>query len=282
MSEHRDDYLDLCAGYALGALDDADRRRLEAHLAEGCAECEAALTDFSDSVVQLARSAPEAEPSPALRARVLDAARAEGAGSEPSAGRAEGAGSEPSAGRGRVIQMEPRRAPWLAWSWAAAAAFLAIATAVLWNQGESLRTDLADTSRSLKEARQKLDADRSLIAVLSAPGARVAEMQITPAGVKELRARATYDPRTRSAVIVFENFTAPSGHDYQLWALRGAGVASLGVIKPNSSGRAILEVADAGDPSVLAGFAVSLEPAGGSPFPDKPTGPVVMAGKFGV
>ncbi|HTM57759.1 MAG TPA: anti-sigma factor [Candidatus Udaeobacter sp.] len=270
MSEHRDEYLDLCAGYALGALDDADRRRLEAHLAEGCAECEAALADFSDSVVQLARSAPDAQPTPALRARVLSAVKAEGAGR-----------GDTGADRARVLELKPRRTAWVAWTWAAAAVFLAIATAMLWNQADSLRSELAAVSRSLSDARRKLEADRSLIAVLSAPGARVAEMQITPAGVKELRARATYDPKTRSAVIVFENFTAPSGRDYQLWALRGAGVASLGVIKPDSTGRAIVEVADAGDPGLLAGFAVSLEPAGGSPYNDKPTGPVVMAGKFG-
>ena len=115
----------------------------------------------------------------------------------------------------------------------------------------------------------------------NAPNARVAELAIAPAGIAELRARATYDPRTRSAVVVFENFSAPSGKDYQLWALRGAGVASLGLIKPDARGRAIMRLEDVGDAQSLAGFAVSLEPAGGSPNPAAPTGPVVMAGKFG-
>ena len=272
MSEHREEYLDLCAGLALGALDPADRARLEAHLAVGCPECEAALADFSAATVNLARSAPAATPPAALRQRVLDAARAMPAGG------AAAARSE----HGRAIEMKPRwREPLFLWSWAAAAAFLAIATAVMWNQGEALRVQLADAQKSLTAARQKLDEERSLIAVLSAPGARVAELQITPAGVKELRARATYDPASRSAVIVFENFTAPGGHDYQLWALRGAGVASLGLIRPDASGHAVLKLENAGEPGTLAGFAVSLEPAGGSPYPDRPTGPVVMAGKFG-
>jgi anti-sigma-K factor RskA len=271
VSEHREEYLDLCAGLALDALDPADRTRLEAHLADGCPECEAALAEFSAASVNLARSAPAAAPPAALRQRVLDAARATPAG---------GAATAPE--RGRVIELKPRwREPLFLWSWAAAAAFLAITTAVMWNQGEALRVQLTDAQKALTAARQKLDEDRSLIAVLSAPDARVAEMQITPAGVKELRARATYDPASRSAVIVFENFTAPSGHDYQLWALRGAGVASLGLIRPDAAGHAVLRLENVGDPATLAGFAVSLEPAGGSPYPDKPTGPVVMAGKFG-
>jgi anti-sigma-K factor RskA len=259
VSEHRDEHLDLCAGFALGALGDADRARLEAHLAEGCPVCEAALADFSQGAVGLARSVQGATASPELRRRVLEAASA----------------SRP----GRVIELKPR-ASRFAWEWAAAAAFLAITTAVMWNEGQSLRSELSDQQKSLSLAQRKIAEDQSLIGVLSARGARVAEMQITPAGVKELRARATYDPNSKSAVIVLENFAPPSGHDYTLWALRSTGVANLGVIHTDAAGRAVLKLENLGDPDTLGGFAISLEPAGGSPFPDKPTGPVVMAGKF--
>ena len=96
-----------------------------------------------------------------------------------------------------------------------------------------------------------------------------------------MSARATYDPASRRAVIVFENITVPSGKDLELWALRGAGVASLGLIHPDENGRAVLRLEDVGDPAELAGFAVSLEAAGGSPSKTAPGGPVVMAGKFG-
>ena len=47
MSEHREEHIDLCAGYALGSLDEADLERIDQHLAEGCEHCEAALADFS-------------------------------------------------------------------------------------------------------------------------------------------------------------------------------------------------------------------------------------------
>lgn len=268
MIGHRDEHLELCAGLALGSLGEEDKRILERHLAEGCPECEAALADFSTSVVALAASAPLAQPSATLRARVLDAVGREAANA-----------SVPS--RGDVIHMTPRRPRWTSWAWAAAAAALAVVSYLQWNTAERLRVDLEGQRRQLAEAERRLAEERRWAEVMGAPDARVAELQITPAGVQALRARAVYDPKTRSAVLVFENFAAPAGKDYELWAMRPDGVASLGLIKADAAGRATLRLENLGAPDALGGFAVSLEPAGGSPNPRAPSGPVVMAGKFG-
>ena len=67
----------------------------------------------------------------------------------------------------------------------------------------------------------------------------------------------------------------------ELWALRGGPPQSLGLIRPDASGRAIVKLPDTGDPAGLAAFAVSLEKAGGSRSPAGPEGPVVMVGKLG-
>jgi anti-sigma factor RsiW len=75
VSEHREEHLDLCAAYALGTLDEAGRRELEAHLAEGCPQCEAALADFGAATVLLAASSARVEPSPALKGKVMAAIR---------------------------------------------------------------------------------------------------------------------------------------------------------------------------------------------------------------
>jgi len=274
MSGHRDEHLELCAGMALGALGEEDRRILERHLAEGCPDCEAALADFSASVVALATSAPVVEPSAALRARVLEAVSR-----EPAGGGEKAAGSASIESR-PTLRMPARRPNWSTWTWAAAAAALAIVSALQWNAAERLRVDLEGQRRQLTEAERRLAEERRWVEVLSAPQARVADLQITPAGAQALKARAVYDPRSRSAVLVFENFAAPQGKDYQLWALRPDGVASLGLIKSDAAGHATLRLENVGDPESLGGFAVSLEPAGGSPNPNAPTGPVVMAGKF--
>jgi anti-sigma-K factor RskA len=53
------------------------------------------------------------------------------------------------------------------------------------------------------------------------------------------------------------------------------------VIKVDANGHALIRLENVGETDTLAGFAVSLEAAGGSTDKHKPGGPVVMAGKFG-
>ena len=275
MSRHLDEHLDLCAGYALDSLDAADRARLLEHLSEGCEVCEAALRDFGAATVLLASSAPPARPSPALRARVLAAAESTAVG--------EGAVREGEAREGgaRVIKLEPRRAPrWTGLAWAAAAAFAAVAGFLGWETAR-LGQQVRESHDRLARLEQQVAEERRWADVLSAPEARIALIAPTAAGAPELRGRATYDPATRRAVLVFEHVQAQAGHDYELWAIRGAAPRALGLIRPDASGRAVLRLDDAGDPATLNAFAVSLEPEGGAPTPDAPTGPVVMLGKLG-
>lgn len=268
MSQHRDEHLDLCAGYALGSLEDGDRRRLEEHLATGCAECARALAEFADASVLLAASAPAARPSTQLRERVLAAVRGERGSAE--------------AARPRVIEM-PRRpgVPVSGWAWAAAAGILAVTSMMWWTTVNRLRAELATAQSTMSDLGRQLALERRWAEVLASPGAKVAELQITPAGAAELRARATYDPVSRAAVVALENATPPEGRVYELWALRGTAVASLGVIEADAQGRAIVRLEDVGEAATLGGFALSLEPPGGSPSKTAPSGPVVMAGTFG-
>jgi anti-sigma-K factor RskA len=275
VSEHRDEHIELCAGYSLGSLDEADRERLELHLAGGCEPCEAALAELSAATVLLAAAAPPARPSAALRARVLSALGAPVPPEEEEEVRI--------APPGRVIELKPRRRSlvWAAWIPATAAAAFAVTSVVLWKQVGRLEEELVTRQRLVADLSSRLAEEQRLNEVLSAPGAKVAVLEITPQGEQALRARATYDPATRRAVVIVENLRAPSGHDYQLWAIRGATPASLGVIKTDESGRAVLRLEDVGDPTTLNAFAISLEPAGGSPNPSAPTGPVVMLGKLG-
>ena len=80
MSRHLD--RELLAAFALGAMEGDEclrfERELDAHLAEGCPECERALAECNEAVVALAQSAPAATPSASLRTSVLDAVAAEG------------------------------------------------------------------------------------------------------------------------------------------------------------------------------------------------------------
>jgi anti-sigma factor RsiW len=67
---------ELTAAYALHALDPADERAYEAHLA-GCALCREELAGFREAAGALALAVEPAAPPPALRDRILHVARAE-------------------------------------------------------------------------------------------------------------------------------------------------------------------------------------------------------------
>jgi len=273
VSQHREEHLDLCAGYALGSLDDADRRTLEAHLREGCPICAAELTRFESGAALWAGSAPPMRAPSALRKRVLDAVRAEAAATPARRG-----------ADARAIRPAPpvdRRGSWMTWGLAAAACLGAVFGALEWRNATLRGRELAAAREELARLNAQLEDERRWAAVLTAPRAVTVQLAATPDGAPNLGARATYDPETRRALVVFSNFAAPTGNDYQLWAILKSGPSSLGLIRADSTGHAVVRLADAGDPASLAAFAVSLEKEGGAPTTTAPAGPVVMVGKLG-
>jgi anti-sigma-K factor RskA len=282
---HREEHLDLCAARVLGSIDEWDRLELERHLADGCAVCERALVDLGEGAERLAASTPPVMPSPRLRAAVLERVRAEAAG--PASGRelAGGAAGQrsdipaPSVPR-RVIELPARGRPaWSTWALATAAAILAVVTVATWRTAATLRTELRSARERMAQTELDLAVERAWAAVAMSPGARVTDLAPLTGGVSLPRVRATYDPASRRAIVAFENLTTPAGSDFELWAiLEPDGPRSLGVVRPDASGRAEVRVPDAGDPATLTAFALSLEREGGSTDPRKPGGPVVLAG----
>jgi anti-sigma factor RsiW len=73
-----DDLHTLSAPYALDALTPDDRERFEQHLAT-CEQCRTDLAGLSDAASSLACAVEAPPPPEELRARILEAARAEGA-----------------------------------------------------------------------------------------------------------------------------------------------------------------------------------------------------------
>lgn len=65
-----DDYKEMIPAHALSALEAAEERALNEHLA-GCAECRRDLAEWEATAASLALSAAPAEPSPEVRTRIL-------------------------------------------------------------------------------------------------------------------------------------------------------------------------------------------------------------------
>ncbi len=108
-------------------------------------------------------------------------------------------------------------------------------------------------------------AQEKLVASLSADGS-------------EVRYIALYDPETQEIGLSHVGGDTGQGRDFELWVIEGEQApVSLGVIPAGAIAQ--LPVLEDLRPKMSAGsvFAISLEPAGGSPT-GAPTGPVVAAG----
>ena len=281
MIPHREEHLDLCAARVLGSIDEADRLELEQHLASGCPECERALADLSQGVERLAGSLPPVMPSPRVRETVMARVRAEATAAVPSTERDAAPRAGAAAQPRRVIELPRRSRPaWPTWALAAAAAILSVSTLIGWQAANTLRGELRSARERLAQTELDLATERAWASVATSPGARAVDLAPLPGGTSLPQVRATYDPSTRRAIVAFSGLVTPPGSDYELWAVVGDGVQSLGVVRPDATGHAEVRVPDAGDPATLAAFALSLEREGGSTDPRKPGGPVVMAGSI--
>lgn len=279
MSVHRDEHLDLCAGYVLGVLSDEDRRTLEAHLADGCPTCEAELERLGHGAHVYAASAPVRRAPKAARARILEAVRAEAATTR--LGRTEGP-------RGVAPLRVPPRRRSLEWALAAAAVLAIVAGVLQWQGAVGLRRDLDTARKQLEATRMQvttlqgaLESEREWSTFWASPRVREIRLDATPDGSPTLLAKVTYDPDSKRAVVAVSNFTPPAGKDYQLWAITASGPASLGLVRADASGNAFMRLMNVGGAETPAAFAVSLEAEGGAPTPTAPAGPVVLVGKVG-
>jgi hypothetical protein len=146
---------DLTPAYALDALDDAERREYETHLAH-CEECRRELASLSDTAASLAYAADAPPPPSDLRSRILAAARSE---------------------RPNVVLLRPRWAvP------AAAAAAVAVAAAIalaIWGVALSNKLD------SERAARAKDQRVAAVLAATDAHAFRIGDrgrLVVTPRG----------------------------------------------------------------------------------------------------
>ncbi|NDU71919.1 hypothetical protein GWI34_04675 [Actinomadura sp. DSM 109109] len=233
----------LAGAYALDAVDDAERRSFERHLA-GCEACATELREFRATTARLGMAVAEAPP-PGLRARVLAEARNVRQLPPPSPRRA-----------ADVRPIGPRR-----WRRAAAAGLAAAACLVT-----AASVGVAVHERQRVERTEA--AYRDVASVLSAPDARSATGRAAGGGTVTVVASAS-----RGGVVVASSGlrALPSSKAYQLWLIGAAGPRPAGLL-PGDPGRPV--VAGRWRPRDRIG--VTVEPAGGSPRPT--TEPIVLVG----
>ena len=290
-----EDYKQLLALEAVGALGREERARLEEHL-PSCPECREELREMSDAAASLLYTVGPVQPSPELRAGILARVRAVGpsevfvdpsevvvsskAVGPPGAGR----GAEKAAGPRDVRSLLRDLSLWQLLAWRPALGFGAAAAAVavvllgltsltLWNRTRSLSAEVASLSDRLREAqgemagqREQLAGAREVDELLASPAVRVAELSgKNPA--PQAHAMLAYDRSTGRAVVVATGLPpCPEGHAYQLWLIADNKPLPGGTFKADARGRA--RMSDRLPPDHAAPtFAVTLEREGGVPAP---------------
>lgn len=277
-----EEYKELLALEAAGALEAGERAPLEGHLSS-CAECRTELREMADAAASLVYTVAPIMPPASMRARVLQSVRAV-APSEAAASRA----VDPSEVKGSGLDLRGLLKRFSVWqilgarpslAFGAAMALVAVAalgitTAALLNRNSALSLEVAQLYDRLRESqtettgvRTQLASLRDLNDVLASPDARVTQLAGKGEGA---RARATlaYERTTGRAVLVTAGLPpAPAGKAYQLWLIADNKKMPGGTFKTDSEGRARMSdrlPAGEGSPT----FAVTLEREGGVTAPE--------------
>jgi hypothetical protein len=259
-------FAESLALYAMGSLDDPqDLAALEAHLGM-CGECRHELEALRADTALLALSATGPQPPARSRERLLSAIAA-----EPRIER-----RNPQ--RYAVGRLRPR---WFNLAPTLVMVLLAVFSILLWRDLRNTRRTLRHTHAQLEQLQNELTEKNAELAeakmvrdLLHAPDAWPLTLvsQKTP---PQPQIKTVYSKQQGSLLLMASNLTPlPENKIYQLWLLPADGSApmSAGWFKPDSKGNGMMF--HKMSPGVLAkGFAVTIEPSGGS---QTPTMPIVM------
>lgn len=237
MNHHTTDAHTLAAAYALGALDDDERKDFDAHL-QTCEACRQEAAEFEATTARLAAAVAQSPP-PAGKAQVM--AAIDGVRQLP-----------PRVPAPRAVPvlggfLRRRAVPW--------ALAASVAAAVLGGVAVWQTQNGQELEQQARLAQQQLDA---VSAVLAAPDARTAHGKAANGAVTTVVA----SDQQNQAVFTAANLPAPgAGKTYQLWLEHDGTMRPAGLI--DHDGTVILS----GDPADAGAVGLTLEPDGGSPQP---------------
>jgi hypothetical protein len=264
-------YAEALALYAMGALDDPrELAALEAHLG-ACGDCRRELEALRADAALLALSAVGPKPPERARQRLLKAIAA-----EPSLQPTERRKPKPYI-VGRL------RSRWLSLAPVAVMLLLAIFSILLWRDLRNTRRDLRHLRAQMDQVQAELEQKNHDLAeakavrdLLRAPDAwplTLVKQQAPP----QPQIKTVYSKQQGSLLLMASNLPLlPENKIYELWLLPADNGAPMpaGWFKPDSKGNGMMFHAMQSPGIGAKGFALTIEPAGGSL---KPTMPIVMA-----
>lgn len=266
---------DLLALYALGALEADDLARVETHLAEGCAECLRVLAGFERAVANIAFAAPPAAPPAALRRRLLDSLRASPgvAAREPS----------PPPAVARIDAARPRRpfslaaAALLAAAAAFAVVFLTWSLMSISDRLDEAVRQLADAREAGRRQEQELARKDLLLGAAADPEVRVTRLA-APGTQPAPGIDVLWQPSEKRGVLVARNLPkVEPNRTYELWLIADGAPVPAALFNTGEDGTAVIEIDRLPAAAAPQKFAITVEPAGGSPTP---TTDIILVGNY--
>jgi len=218
---------ELIAGYALDALEPADRARAK-ELLERSEEAREELRTLTETTAAMATAVSGPAPPPELRERILQSARDD---------------------RQTVVPLESRRRPRLVPVLGVAAAVAAVVAVALGIWGFSVSSDLDESRAALAQA-------RAAATVLASPDARAVGLE---------QGNGSLVVSGSEAVLVLNDIEgAPQGKTWEVWVLDGETPVRAGLFAGGQA-RDVVPVEEGVGPG--AKVLVTLEPSGGVDAP---------------
>lgn len=272
MNRSLDDLLDLAPGFVMRTLTLEEQTAVERALRDpALASVLLPEIEAHRATIELLATAQAVAPPPNLRGRVQERlAREAQAPAERSSARAEAA---PAAGNEsvRTTSAPPSARPSRALPIGLALAFAASAIMALKVQGDvrTLRATVDEQTRELAVTRQQLAQREATMRTLTEGGNALLLVRLKPNEALGPSLQVFWNTKSGAAVIHAAGLKPlPSTRTYVLWMIRDGKPESVALFRPDASGSQL--VSDIRVPTSVAGvaaFAVTEEPAGGSPQP---------------
>lgn len=272
-----DQYTELAESFALGTLAEGEERQFAEHLKSGCVECRRAVEAARRVIALLPYIAPQNEPPPALKRRLLNTIAA-----EQKTGSLLKSDAKPT--MSATIRPLPPRTFWQrgqgALAWAAVFLLLTIGYGYFLQRSEmaKLRQQLAAQAGRLdeREAEIKLlqfEMSRQQTVIQQIQKSHASHLLLVnlqgqfPGGVKVL-----LDPQTAGGSFIAYNLPPlTEAHDYQLWFIFDGKPVDAGIFTVDAEGGFIGVVQHLPEKLTgIAAFAITREPKGGRPIPTMP------------
>jgi anti-sigma-K factor RskA len=267
-TEERHAQLELCIPYVFGRLNPGNRKQFEAHLETGCEQCKRELSELYEATALLPLLLKQEAPPSGLRQRLLS--RLLSKRTEPPRG------AKPTPQR-EVVEAPVAKAPPHSWYLYASVVMGALMIiGLLFFLSDQLRTT-SELEKKLNDLQVQVQQKQDILGILQARRVEMLQLVSAEAG-SEAFGKIFWEPERRHAVVQAINLPAqPGDKQYQLWLMKDKKYFPVGEFDVNTEKSNVFAVMTlpVGEKQEIEGFAVTLEPRGGS---TQPSGSIQLRG----